>query len=66
VREEVVRAAPAILAAHGIAEDRSLDIRDRATLPQSCHDILAGTLGKDAMPAAFDPNAASALPIEAD
>ena len=44
LREEVEKAAPAILAAHGIAEDRSADVRDRvAHLPRQCLGILAGT-----------------------
>jgi hypothetical protein len=46
VREEVVKAAPAILKAHGIAEDRSQDVKDQGTLPNQCKGILAGTIGQ--------------------
>lgn len=33
-REEVEATMPAILEAHGIAEDRSKDVRDRSILPR--------------------------------
>ena len=43
-REEVLSAGPDILKAHGIADDRSQDIKDQQTLPRQCVGILAGTL----------------------
>ena len=50
VRDEVEKAAPEILKAHGIAEDRSQDVRDRSTLPKQSLGILAGTVGQMPFP----------------
>lgn len=36
-REEVEATLPAILEAHGIAEDRSKDVRDRSVLPKQVY-----------------------------
>ena len=44
LREEVVKASSAILEAHGIAKDRSDDVRSQAALPKQCIGILAGAL----------------------
>lgn len=38
---------PAILEAHGIAEDRSKDVKDRSVLPRQAFGVLAGTSDLD-------------------
>jgi hypothetical protein len=42
-REEVEKTAAEILAAHGIGEDRSADVKDLRNLPRNCWGILPGT-----------------------
>lgn len=46
---------PAILEAHGIANDRSKDVKDRAVLPLQAFGVLAGTSAPDAPAAAATP-----------
>lgn len=61
-REEVQRSTPAILEAHGIAEDRSKDVKDHAVLPRQAFGVLAGTSAPSAAAVAVVATQATAGP----
>jgi hypothetical protein len=62
-REEVEATMPAILEAHGIAEDRSKDVRDQSVLPRQCLGILAGTADGAAAPPPRNGSPAASRPL---